>query len=383
MRHTLPRRFMLAASASLLAGRGLAAEGQKPPPPAGLVAGVALPLSGDLSLTGSEVFRGIELALAEINAEGGIAGQAVALVTADARGQNFTAMAVNGLVRQHASVLFGGGSSDICYAASAAAELAQVPFIELDAPADGITGRGFGDLVRTSPTTTMIAQTAVAAMLKHHARAKIGILFNTGATGGAIAAAALAALAAAQKTPVLVIGYPADQADLHDQAGRLQRAGAEILLHAAGPSDVLGFYVAMQGSGWRPAAIFGCGDGYLLRETAFALGAVFDGTYVVGAPFYPPRAAYIAAAYQARYGQAPRAASSLSAFVGARLVFDVLNSVGGDPAKLLAALHRTDIPLGTLANGWGVAIDHNGQNTRNFVLLQQWRGQVLGQVAGA
>jgi branched-chain amino acid transport system substrate-binding protein len=345
--------------------------------------GAALPLSGDLSLQGSENFRGIELALAEINTEGGIAGQQVALATADARSQNFAAASVGDLARRHAGVLFGGGSSDICYAASAAAELAQVPFIELDAPADGITGRGFGDLLRTGPTTTMIAQTAVAAMLKHQANARIGILFNTGATGGAIAAAALAALAAARKTPRLVIGYPPDQADLHDQAGRLQRAGADILLHAAGPSDVMGFYLAMQSSGWRPAAIFGCGDGYLLRETAFALGAAFDGTYAVGAPFYPPRAAYIADAYQARYGQAPRSASSLSAFVGARLVFDVLNSVGGDASKLLAALQRTDIPLGTLANGWGVAINRAGQNTRSFVTLQQWRGQVLGDVAGA
>jgi len=374
---------MLTAGASLAAWRALAAEGQKPAPPAGLVVGAALPLSGDLSLNGGETFRGIELALAEINAEGGIGGQPVALVIDDARGQSDAAAAVGDLVRRHAGVVFGGGSSDISYAASAAAELAQVPFIELDAPADGITRRGFKELVRTGPTTTMIAQVAVAAMLKHHARAKIGILFNTGATGGAIAAAALAALAAAGKNPVLVVGYPEDVADLHDQAGRLQRAGAEILLHAAGPSDVLGFYLAMQSSGWRPAAIFGCGDGYLLRETAFALGQEFDGTYVVGAPFYPPRAAYIADAYLARYGQAPRSASSLSAFVGARLVFDVLNSVGGDPAKLLAALHRTDIAAGTLANGWGAAIDHAGQNTSSFVTLQQWRGQVLGDVAGA
>jgi branched-chain amino acid transport system substrate-binding protein len=374
MRPALSRRLLLTTAAGL-AGRQAFGAQAAAKAPAAVTIGAALPLSGDLSLTGSENLRGVELALAEINQEGGIAGLAASLVTVDARDQGDAGAAMAGL--GHPGLIFGGGSSDISYATSAAAELAQIPFIELDAPADGLTNRGFRYLIRTGPTTRMVAQTAVAAMLQHYPRAKIGILFNTGATGGATAAAVLAGLAAQKLNPRLVVGYPEDAEELHAEAGRLQRAGAEILLHAAGPSDVLGLYLAMQNSGWQPAAIFGCGDGYMLRETAYALGPVFDGTYVVGAPFYPPRAAYIASAYQARYGQAPRSASSLSAFVGARLVFDVLNSVGGDPAKLLDALHRTDIPAGTLANGWGAAIDRNGQNGRSSVVLQQWRRQTL------
>ena len=132
----------------------------------------------------------------------------------------------------------------------------------------------------------------------------------------------------------------------------------------------------MQNIGWKPA-VLGCGDGYLLRETAYALGPTFENTIVVGAPFYPKRAAYIATAYMSRYGMSPRAPDSLTAYVGAKLVFDKLNAVGGDPSQLLDALRKTDIPTGTLANDWGVAFDKNGQNTRAFAIPQQWKDGAL------
>jgi len=79
----------------------------------------------------------------------------------------------------------------------------------------------------------------------------------------------------------------------------------------------------------------------------------------------------------ARYGMPPRGAASLTAYVGAKLVFDTLNLQGGDVTKLLDGLRRTDLAAGTLANGFGVAFDKDGQNTRSFAVLQKWRGQVL------
>ncbi len=133
--------------------------------------------------------------------------------------------------------------------------------------------------------------------------------------------------------------------------GRLKRAGADIVLHTAGPSDVLAFFLAMHGQDWKPAAVLGCGDGYALRETGAALGPLFDGTLVVAAPFYPPDAAAVADAYQRRYGMAPRGPQSLAAYVGAKLVFDTLNTVRGDPAKLLDALRATISPKA----GWRMA----------------------------
>jgi branched-chain amino acid transport system substrate-binding protein len=376
------RRLLIAAAAGApLAAR---AAGTTPPgAPAGTgapVAGVLLPETGPNAPIGDECLRGIQLAADDINLAGGIAGRPLLLVQADAPGQSGADGAVKALLGQHVGFVLGSGVSAISYPASAAAELAQVPYLELTATADGILARGFKFLLRSCETTTMIAGVATAAMAAREAGKNFALLFNTGATSGAIAAAAIAAFKAQKIAPLLVIGYPEMVADLHEPVARMQRAKVDILLHAGGSDDVLLLFQAMQDTGWQPGAIFGCGDGYGNRETAFALGSAFDGVFAVGAPFYPARAAYLATAYQDRYGMAPRAAASLTAYVGAKLVFDVLNQAGGDATKLLDALRRCDIPAGSLANGFGVAFDKTGQNTRSFAVLQQWRGQVLQAV---
>jgi branched-chain amino acid transport system substrate-binding protein len=375
------RRTLLAAGACLAAGPARALNNPTAPALAPPVIGAALPLSGELALSGDECLRGVQLAAAAVSAYGGIGGAAVNLIAADEISQSQAAAAVNALIAgNHAAVVLSGGASALSYPSSAAAELAQVPFIELTALADGITARGFKFLLRTGPTATMVAAMAAATIQKRYQNAKIGLLFNSGATGGAIAAAAIAAFKAQKTSPLLVIGYPEDVLDLNDPIGRLKRAGADILLHAAGPSDVLAAFAAMREQDWRPHGIVGCGDGYLLTDSAAVLGGAFDGVLAVGAPFYPPAAAAIEAAYTARYGMPPRGPDSLTAYVGARLVLDTL-ARQQDSSRLLDALRRTNLPVGSLANGFGVAFARNGQNGGSFVTLQEWRGERLEVVS--
>jgi branched-chain amino acid transport system substrate-binding protein len=373
----ISRRFLIAAGvAAPMAGR--AASKHAPSPPS--LVGVLLPQTGPGALVGNECFRGIQMAAADVNAAGGIAGRALTLIAQDAPGEGQAQGAAKALIGAHAGVLLGSGSSAIAYPASAAAELAQEPYVELTAMADGVTGRGFKFLLRSCETTSMIAGVATAAIAKTNSSKKIALLFNTGATSGAIAAAAVSTFKTMNISPSLVVGYPEAVADLHEPVGRLRRAGTEILLHAGSSDDVLLLFQAMENLRWRPAQIYGCGDGYGTRETAYALGSNFDGVFSIGAPFYPPRADYLFDAYQARFGMAPRSADSLTAYVGAKLVFDILSQQNGNVATLLDALRRADIPPGTLANGFGVAFDKTGQNARSFAILQQWRSQVLAAV---
>ncbi len=374
------RRFLLGAALSLgLAARAQAGgAGQAQSTQAGPRFGAALPLSGPYALSGDETLRGIQLAIDTINAQGGIAGKPVSLATADMPSQAAAAGVVNGLIKDaHAGILFGSGSSALSYPATAAAELAQIPFIELTAPADGIMTRGFKFLLRTGPSTSMTAQLAAATIRARFAGRRLGLLFNVGATDGAIAAATLAALKMAGLPLTLAAGYPEDASGLADQAGRMMRAKVEVLLHAAGADDALMAFQAMRELGWRPAALIGMGTGYAQRETQEALGAALDGAFVIAAPFYPGPAAAIAAAYEAKFAVQPRSAESCTAYVGAKLVFDTLRAAGEDPARLLAALRQVNLPKGALANGFGAAFDNAGQNSRSFVTLQNWKNGSL------
>lgn len=378
----LSRRFLVCAAASLsLAKTAQAGEANIKPVSTSLSLsrfGVALPLNGVYGLQGDEVWRGIQLAVEDINAHGGIAGAPISLAVANMPTQAGAAAAVNQLLTANkASILLGSGSSALSYPASAAAELAQVPFIELTAPADGIMQRGFKFLLRTGPDTSMIGQLAASTLKERYAGRRVGLLFNTGATAGAVAASALNELKAAKLPVTLAIAYPGDTDNLLAQAGRLMRAGVEVLLHAAGPDDTLLFFQAMRSLGWRPAVLIGCGEGYKLRDTQVALGSVLDGTLVIAAPFYPGQAAVLASSYAAKFGVPPRSADSCTAYVGAKLVFDTLNAVQGDPSKLLASLRQLRLPQGALANGFGVHFDATGQNLASFVTLQSWRNGVL------
>ncbi|MGE4480337.1 ABC transporter substrate-binding protein [Acidocella sp.] len=374
------RSFLGAATTFGLAARAAgAATAGTPAAPAGAPKfGAALPLTGAYALEGDEALRGVLLAIEQVNAQGGIGGKPIALAQADMPSQSAAAGAVNGLISgAHANILFGSGTSALSYPATAAAELAQTPFIELTAPADGIMTRGFKFLLRTGPTTNMTGNLAAATIQARFAGRRLGLLFNTGATGGAIAAAAIAALATAKVPVTLSAGYPEDAADLYEQTGRMMRAKVDVLLHAAGPDDVLAFFQAMKVLNWTPGTLIGCGPGYELRDTAQALGNPLEGTLVIAAPFYPGEAGRIASAYEARFAVKPRSAQSCTAYVGAKLVFDTLNAAGADPSKLLAMMRKLNLPFGALANGFGASFDNTGQNTASFVTLQRWRNGTL------
>ncbi|MBU6418491.1 MAG: ABC transporter substrate-binding protein [Proteobacteria bacterium] len=380
--HAFHRRKLLCAAAALSLARpslaagtsGKGGGGSAPAPQFG----AALPLSGAYALEGDETLRGIQLAVDAVNASGGIAGKPVSIAKADMPAQASANSAVNWLIsNQHANILLGSGTSAFSYPATAAAELAQTPFIELTAPADSIMTRGFKYLLRTCPTTSMAGMLAASTIQTRFAKRNLGLLFNNGATAGAIAGAVISALNAAKLPIVLAAGYPEDAVDLSEQVGRMMRAKVDVLLHAAGPDDTLALFQAMKGLNWRPTSLIGCGSGYGLRDTQIALGNALDGTLVIGAPFFPGPAKQVADAYETRYGVPPRSAESCTAYVGAKLVFDTLNTIGGDPGAVLTALRKLNLAKGALLNGFGAAFDSTGQNTASFVTLQSWKGGVL------
>ena len=251
------RRFLLALAGTSLTGSLLSsriAKAANPPKkPIAPEIGVALPLSGDFSLIGNECQRGILLAADAANAAGGIAGKPIQLTPADILDPGQASHTVNDLnTKNHAGLILGSGTSALSYPSSAAAELAQIPYIELNAPADGITTRGFKFLLRTGPTTSMIANLAAATLQARFKGRKIGLLFNTGATGGAIASAAIAAFTAA-KTPILLAqGYPEDTTDLQDPVARLKRAGVRGRAARRRPRRCPGVFRCHAGAGLEP-----------------------------------------------------------------------------------------------------------------------------------
>ncbi len=384
----LLRRTLLAAPA--LALHPAHAQGNE------LRLGAIFPFSGGLALLADEYCRGLELAVEERNASGGLLGRPLRLLKADATdATQATTEARRLLGTDRAALLFGGLSSPVAQAAAAVAEAQGSTYCELAANADSLTERGQRGLFRTAPRATELAQATLRAtttLLAPHWRKPpgaiaIALLHEEGSFGQAMATAQEAETRQQGLTLVAKLSYPGRTAAMPELLLRLREAGAELVLHAGIQNDILLFFRAMQQMGWRPRQVLGAGAGYSLADVAQGIGTAFDGTLTMDVPplalpeVAAPGAARLAEAYARRWASPPRSGHSLAGYVGARAVLEAAQRASGlERDKLRPALLALDVPEGGCANGWGLRLDEKGQNSRAHPVLAQWQGGSLRAV---
>ena len=392
-----PTRRGLIGAAGALATAGAVRAAEPPRPVAGgIVLGALFPLTGRLALAGDESLRGFELAVAEQNRLGGVRGERLRLVVADAADPAGPAAALHRLVAAaRPAVLFGTTTDALSLAATAAAEVAGLPYFELCATADAITARGFGGLFRTCPTASAVAALAVDAVGGLVAPAfgvpvavlRPAILHLDAPGPAAMAALQMARLRALGISLSAVMAYSAAAADLAVLLRRLRETRAEVVLHGGFVSDTLILFRAMRREGWRPRAVIGCGGAYAMADTYAAIGADFEGAFAAGftpydvAPAAAPEAAPVAALYRARWGMAPRSGLSLATFAGARVAFAAMAAAASLAAPALrTAVLATRFPPAGLPAGWGAAFGGAGQNLLATPALGQWQSGRLAAV---
>lgn len=354
--------------------------------------GALYPLSGPLALLGDESFRGLELAVEERNAQGGVLGKPIRLVKADATDPAQAVAEARRLMEQErVAAILGTRSAALSLAASQVAELQGVPYIELGATADAITERGFRNLFRTCPRASDYAAVALDAVVEVlaplHATDptafKLALLHEDAPGDGQSVAAALEQQAGRRGMQIAgKIAYPPRSADLAALAPRLRGMGADILLHPGGQqTDIVPLFRGMRDANWHPRMVIGTGGGYSLAETARAADSGLEGVMNVDVTQFAvqerlaPGVGEFAEAYKRKYGTDPRTGDSLANAFGARVFLDALQRAGAaEKDRLRAALLATDIVEGTTATGWGARFDEKGQNQRARPFLVQWQG---------
>jgi branched-chain amino acid transport system substrate-binding protein len=377
------RRTLALATAAL--ARPAAAQA-----PAELRLGALFPLSGPLAPIGDEAFRGVELAIEERNAAGGVLGRALRLVRAGAADEA-TAVAearrmTNGAER--VAAMLGGFSAAVVMPASQVAEAAGVPWFELGTLADGVVERGFRAVFRASPAAAEFAAVALDGVTQVLApalgvagdRLKIAIAHED-APGGNSVAAAQEALA--RSRTLMLVGrasYEPRSPDLNTLVQRLRGQHAEVLLHTGAPGDEMLLFRALRDIGWMPRMVIGTAGGYGLLETARSLGDALLGTMSADwTPFavserHAPGARAFAEAYLRRYGAEPRSGHGLASFVGTRFFLEAVQRGGGpERDRVRGAVLALDVAEGSTPTGWGAGFDERGQNIRARPMLCQWQ----------
>lgn len=352
--------------------------------------GAVFPFSGPLALLGDESFRGLELAVEEINAKGGVQGEKIVLLRGDAVDNNQAIGEARRLIsRERVGAIFGSYSSARSIAASQVSELEQIPYFELGAAADEVTTRGFKYLYRTNPTVKDLAQTTIDlvrdVVLPESGIAagdlKLGIVHEDTSYGTALARHQAAMAAAEGYGVVATHPYPATTVDMSPIVLDLQRRGVNVVLQTGYQNDSVLLIRQIKEGGFKPLSIIGGGAGYGLQATADTVGheqiegvLTSDFTQYVINPDYAPGIRDFEAAYQTKYGIFPRSGHSLSSYVGAKAILEAIDKAPDlKPDTLLSSVGAIDIPLGETAAGYGIKFDAQHQNERTRTMGLQWQ----------
>jgi branched-chain amino acid transport system substrate-binding protein len=356
--------------------------------------GALYPFSGGLALLGDESFRGLEIAIEERNAAGGLKGQKLEIVKGDAVEPNQAVGEARRLTSvDKVPVIFGTYSSSLSIAATQVAELAGVPYFELGAISDPITERGFKNVYRTNPTARDFASRMVDAVSEAIAPAlgvdakslKVAIIHEDSLYGQTVAGYQTARAKEKGVNVVETLPYSAKSVDLTPVILRLKTAGAEVVLQTSYQNDTVLFFRQMKEQGFKPKAMIGAGGGYSLRDTMLAIGAEnMDGALNVDFTQFRtnPKAApgidTFVKKYQAKYGTAPRSGHSLANYMGALVFLDAMEKAADlKAASIRASVMKVDVPVGATATGWGAKFAESGQNGRAVPFLMQWQGGEL------
>lgn len=352
--------------------------------------GSLYPISGPLALLGEESARGLELAVEEVNAAGGIKGEKIVLERGDAVDNNQATGEARRLISlSGVKAIFGTYSSARVIAASQVSELAGVPYFELGAVADEVTGRGLQYLFRTNPTAENMGKDSVDMLVKSIAPGlgkdakalKIGIIYEDSSYGTSVAGHQEANSKAAGLNVVLKSGYPSNTVDMSSLVLELREKGVDVVMQTSYQNDSVLFLQQANETGYKPLAVIGGGGGYSMQPTADAVGHdVIEGVYDVDFTQYAvnteatPGLTKFVEAYKAKYGSEPRSGHSLNNYVGAKAVFQALNAGEGlEPDQIVSAAKALDIPDGQTAAGYGVKFGKNNQNERASMMGMQWQ----------
>lgn len=233
--------------------------------------GLSGALTGGDAILGQTQREGVELAVDEINAKGGINGRTVELIVEDEANDpsRMAEIAQRFITRDSVDAIIGGTNDGTAQVLAQVAEQAEVPLIIPFANGDQITkGRKWSFQVDVASTTFVDAISERAAKEFE----KIGIIYDDNAFGQADRDFALEDLKALNIEPVAVIPIPDVGRDYTPQLTQFQKGGAEVLIAPISGTNAAQLRKDMVRLGYEPLIL---GPNSLAFQTMIDVGKEF------------------------------------------------------------------------------------------------------------
>src|SRR5256714_6778532 len=221
--------------------------------------GLVTALSGQSARAGEAITRGLQVAIDEINAQGGVLGKKLELVRRDdeatpAKG----VIAARELVhKEKVAVLFGGLDSPVSIAIIPVISEAKVPFMGPWAAGTPITHNGTSPnyAFRVSAVDEIVDKAILQYAQKNFNVKKPGLILVNNPWGESNEKGLKAAMAAKGVAPAGIEKFEGNDVDVVPQLTRLKNAGADslFLVGNVGPSSQV--VKSLDRMGWKPPIV--------------------------------------------------------------------------------------------------------------------------------
>jgi branched-chain amino acid transport system substrate-binding protein len=270
---------MTAVGLSVVATLPSKADGANCPSPIPL--GLTTALTGNVALLGTQARSGVEFAVDEINAAGGINGKKLALTTEDTGSSSTDSLnAMNRILEGKPLVIFGSMISPHVFAQTEVVTKSETPFL-VGATNAKITAQGSKWLFRTHVHDGQLADLIPEYLVKSLGRTKPGIIAVADDYGLGASRGIQASLAKLNASPVAVTSYAPSDKDMSAQLLEIKDKGADSVIVFGRPADVTLVVKQMNDLGIKLTTI---GNSSLVAQTTLnnLSAAEADSAYAIG-----------------------------------------------------------------------------------------------------
>lgn len=335
-----------------------------------IVIGLIAPLTGPVAAYGDQVKNGAQVAVDQINKNGGILGEQVVLKLADDAGEPKQGVsAANQIVGEGIRFVVGPVTSGVAMPASDVLAENGILMVTPTATTPDLTKRGLATILRTCGRDDQQAEVAAAYVLKQFKDKRIGILNDKGAYGKGLADSFKATLNAGGVTEVFNDSLTPGDKDLSALTTRLKAEKVDVL-YFGGYHPEAGLLVRQLHDIGASIQIIG-GDGLSNTEfwaigTDAAAGTVF--TNAADALKNDSSKAAVAALEAAKI---PAEAFTLNAYAAVEVIKAGIEKAGSaEDAAAVATALKTGEPVKTAIGD--VTYGETGDLTSQSFSLYKW-----------
>ncbi len=378
---SLTRRQALASAGAVAITAGLAKPAIAANEPIRI--GYLPALTGPSSSTGVGINRGIQLAVQEINAAGGIKGRQLELITRDT--QSEPTKAVNGAAElahgEKVSVVFGPVNSGESLAVVPLLARSKIPQIH-PCWVDTLTDpKKYPMCFRNAPTNQQIGSAANRYVIEVLKKKKVAVVSDTTGYGTASVNAYAPMLKAKGAEVVYQGNVDAANPDLKPELLRMQSAGAEAIMPWSVNAGFLSRIINTRGQmGWDVPIVgqttLGSGQTKALLEKPEYWAKVYPNNfrpvcYAAGGKLPDRTVEFLARLKKANIDMGDTLLWWIAlGYNSPRMIADAIKETGPEPAQIVAYLDKLKGFPGVYGDISFTADEHNGYPDGQVVMVE-------------